>query len=170
MPAMGVSVVEGTIVAWRVAVGDRIEAEQTICEISTDKIDTELPSPVSGVVAEILVQVDQTVDVGAVLARVAGGELDPLGRDVEPIRLVAKRRVGSEGERDCGARADRRIDAGQLAEITGEQVTEPAQIGVAAVHGDPRAGSERERAVTRLERSGPRDERITSGIGHLRPP
>jgi pyruvate/2-oxoglutarate dehydrogenase complex dihydrolipoamide acyltransferase (E2) component len=73
MPAMGVSVVEGTIVAWRVEVGDRIEAEQTICEISTDKIDTELPSPVSGVVAEILVQVDETVDVGAVLARVAGG-------------------------------------------------------------------------------------------------
>jgi pyruvate/2-oxoglutarate dehydrogenase complex dihydrolipoamide acyltransferase (E2) component len=73
MPAMGVSVVEGTIIAWRVEVGDRIEAEQTICEISTDKIDTELPSPVSGVVAEILVQVDETVDVGAVLARVAGG-------------------------------------------------------------------------------------------------
>jgi pyruvate/2-oxoglutarate dehydrogenase complex dihydrolipoamide acyltransferase (E2) component len=72
MPAMGVSVAEGTIIAWRVEVGDRIEAEQTICEISTDKIDTELPSPVSGVVAEILVQVDETVDVGAVLARVAG--------------------------------------------------------------------------------------------------
>jgi pyruvate/2-oxoglutarate dehydrogenase complex dihydrolipoamide acyltransferase (E2) component len=73
MPAMGVSVVEGTIVAWRVAVGDRIEAEQTICEISTDKIDTELPAPVGGVVAEILVEVDQTVEVGVVLARIATG-------------------------------------------------------------------------------------------------
>ena len=71
MPAMGVSVAEGTVVAWRVGVGDRIEAEQTICEISTDKIDTELPAPVGGVVAEILVSVDQTVDVGVVLARVA---------------------------------------------------------------------------------------------------
>ena len=46
MPQMGVSVAEGTVVAWRVEVGDRIEAEQTICEISTDKIDTEVPAPV----------------------------------------------------------------------------------------------------------------------------
>ncbi len=71
MPQMGVSVAEGTVVAWRVGVGDAIEAEQTICEISTDKIDTEVPAPVSGVVAEILVEVDQTVDVGVVMARLA---------------------------------------------------------------------------------------------------
>ena len=71
MPQMGVSVAEGTVVAWRVEVGDRIAAEQTICEISTDKIDTEVPSPVTGVVAEILVAVDATVEVGVVLARVA---------------------------------------------------------------------------------------------------
>jgi 2-oxoglutarate dehydrogenase E2 component (dihydrolipoamide succinyltransferase) len=71
---MGVSVVEGTVVAWRVSVGDRIEAEQTICEISTDKIDTEVPAPVSGVVAEILVGLEQTVEVGVVLARVAVGD------------------------------------------------------------------------------------------------
>jgi pyruvate/2-oxoglutarate dehydrogenase complex dihydrolipoamide acyltransferase (E2) component len=74
MPQMGVSVAEGTVVAWRVAVGDRIEAEQTICEISTDKIDTEVPAPVSGVVAEILVEVDQTVEVGVVMARIATGD------------------------------------------------------------------------------------------------
>jgi pyruvate/2-oxoglutarate dehydrogenase complex dihydrolipoamide acyltransferase (E2) component len=71
MPQMGVSVAEGTVVAWRVAVGDRIEAEQTICEISTDKIDTEVPSPVSGLVSELLVDLEQTVDVGTVLARIA---------------------------------------------------------------------------------------------------
>src|ERR1700760_2765117 len=71
MPQMGVSVAEGTIVAWRVGVGDPIEAEQTICEISTDKIDTEVPAPVSGVVTEILVAVDTTVEVGTVLARIS---------------------------------------------------------------------------------------------------
>jgi 2-oxoglutarate dehydrogenase E2 component (dihydrolipoamide succinyltransferase) len=70
---MGVSVAEGTIVAWRVEVGDRIEADATIAEISTDKIDTEVPSPASGVVAEILVPVESTVDVGTVLARIATG-------------------------------------------------------------------------------------------------
>ncbi|HEY6396689.1 MAG TPA: dihydrolipoamide acetyltransferase family protein [Solirubrobacteraceae bacterium] len=71
MPQMGVSVAEGTVVAWRVDVGDRIEADQSICEISTDKIDTEVPSPTTGVVAEIVVAVDTTVAVGEVLARIA---------------------------------------------------------------------------------------------------
>jgi len=71
MPQMGVSVAEGTVVAWRAGVGDRVEADATVCEISTDKIDTEVPSPVSGVVAEILVAVESTVEVGAVLARIA---------------------------------------------------------------------------------------------------
>ncbi len=71
MPQMGVSVAEGTVVGWRVGIGDAIAAEQTICDISTDKIDTEVPAPVSGVVAEILVEVDQTVDVGTVMARIA---------------------------------------------------------------------------------------------------
>ena len=71
MPQMGVSVIEGTIVAWRVAVGDRVSAEQTVCDISTDKIETEVPAPQAGVVAEILVNVEQTVEVGVVLARMA---------------------------------------------------------------------------------------------------
>ena len=73
MPQMGVSVAEGTVVAWRVEVGDRVAAEQTICEISTDKIDTEVPAPVGGVVAEIIVGVEETVEVGVVLARIATG-------------------------------------------------------------------------------------------------
>ena len=73
MPQMGVSVAEGTVVGWRVEPGDRIEAEATICEISTDKIDTEVPSPASGVVTEILVPVGETVDVGTVMARIAVG-------------------------------------------------------------------------------------------------
>jgi pyruvate/2-oxoglutarate dehydrogenase complex dihydrolipoamide acyltransferase (E2) component len=71
MPQMGVSVAEGTIVSWAKQIGDRVEADETICEISTDKIDTEVPAPVTGTVAEILVEVDSTVDVGVVLARIA---------------------------------------------------------------------------------------------------
>ena len=74
MPQMGVSVAEGTVVAWRVEVGDRIDADQTIAEISTDKIDTEVPAPASGVVAEILVPVESTVSVGTVMARIAVGD------------------------------------------------------------------------------------------------
>jgi 2-oxoglutarate dehydrogenase dihydrolipoamide succinyltransferase (E2 component) len=71
MPQMGVSVSEGTIVAWRKQVGDWVAYEETICEISTDKIDTEVPSPAAGRLEEIVVEVGTTVDVGTVLARLA---------------------------------------------------------------------------------------------------
>jgi pyruvate/2-oxoglutarate dehydrogenase complex dihydrolipoamide acyltransferase (E2) component len=71
MPQMGVSVSEGTIVEWRKQVGDWVEYEEAIVDISTDKIDTEVPSPAAGRVAEIVVEIGTTVDVGTVLARLA---------------------------------------------------------------------------------------------------
>jgi pyruvate/2-oxoglutarate dehydrogenase complex dihydrolipoamide acyltransferase (E2) component len=71
MPQMGVSVSEGTIVEWRKQVGDWVEYEEPIVDISTDKIDTEVPSPAAGRLAEIIVEVGTTVDVGTVLARLA---------------------------------------------------------------------------------------------------
>src|SRR5437763_5386864 len=89
MPQMGVSVVEGTVVEWRKRVGDAVQADETICEVSTDKIDTEVPAPMTGRVAEILVEIDQTVAVGTVLARIATGEAEPAlkarsPRDAQP--------------------------------------------------------------------------------------
>jgi pyruvate dehydrogenase E2 component (dihydrolipoamide acetyltransferase) len=72
MPQMGVSVSEGTITKWLKQVGDTIEADETLLEISTDKVDTEVPSPASGVVSEILVQEGETVAVGTLLARIGG--------------------------------------------------------------------------------------------------
>src|SRR4051794_28628836 len=71
MPQMGVSVSEGTIVAWRKQPGDWVEYEEPIVDISTDKIDTEVPSPAAGRLSEIVVEVGTTVDVGTVLARIA---------------------------------------------------------------------------------------------------
>src|SRR4051794_3706159 len=68
MPQMGVSVSEGTIVKWVKQVGERIEADETLLEISTDKVDTEIPSPGSGVVQEILVPEGETVAVGTRIA------------------------------------------------------------------------------------------------------
>ena len=70
MPQMGVSVAEGTIADWKKKPGDWIERDETIVEISTDKIETEIPSPVNGRVTEILVEVGVTVPVGEVLARI----------------------------------------------------------------------------------------------------
>jgi 2-oxoglutarate dehydrogenase dihydrolipoamide succinyltransferase (E2 component) len=71
MPQMGVSVAEGTVVEWRKQVGDWVTADEVIASISTDKIDTDVESPASGRVQEILIDVGTTVDVGTVLARIA---------------------------------------------------------------------------------------------------
>ena len=70
-PAAGESVTEGTILEWHVKVGDFIKANDTIVEISTDKVDVELPSPASGTVTEILIEEGETVTVGQVIARIA---------------------------------------------------------------------------------------------------
>src|SRR6202022_402947 len=73
MPQMGVSVAEGTVAVWHKRVGDWVTAEETVCEITTDKIDSEVPAPASGRVVEIVVDVDETVPVGSVLARIETG-------------------------------------------------------------------------------------------------
>jgi 2-oxoglutarate dehydrogenase E2 component (dihydrolipoamide succinyltransferase) len=72
MPQMGVSVSEGTITKWLKNVGDTVEADETLLEISTDKVDTEVPSPGSGVLSEIVVAEGETVEVGTVIARIGG--------------------------------------------------------------------------------------------------
>ena len=71
MPKMGESLQEGTIIRWFKKVGDKIERDEMILEISTDKVDTEVPAPVGGVIAEILVPEGTTVEVGTVIARIA---------------------------------------------------------------------------------------------------
>jgi 2-oxoglutarate dehydrogenase E2 component (dihydrolipoamide succinyltransferase) len=70
MPQMGVSVAEGTVTAWRRRPGDEIAADEPICDVTTDKIDVEVPSPASGVVARVLVEEGETVPVGTVLAEI----------------------------------------------------------------------------------------------------
>jgi 2-oxoglutarate dehydrogenase E2 component (dihydrolipoamide succinyltransferase) len=73
LPALGESVTEGTVTRWLKNVGDTVEADEGLLEISTDKVDTEIPSPVSGVIEEIFFQEDDTVEVGAVLAKIGDG-------------------------------------------------------------------------------------------------
>ena len=73
MPQMGVSVSEGTVVRWLKQVGETVKADETIVEISTDKVDTEVPSPATGVVRELLVPEGETVDVGTKLAVIDTG-------------------------------------------------------------------------------------------------
>jgi pyruvate dehydrogenase E2 component (dihydrolipoamide acetyltransferase) len=73
MPKMGESVMEGTIIKWYKKVGEKINKDETIFEISTDKVDTEIPSPVEGTLAEILIGEQETVSVGTIVAKISTG-------------------------------------------------------------------------------------------------
>src|SRR5919204_239615 len=73
MPRLGESVTEGTVTRWLKQEGERVEADEPLLEVSTDKVDTEIPSPAAGVLSRIVVQEDETVPVGAELAVIGGG-------------------------------------------------------------------------------------------------
>ncbi|MCY0904276.1 2-oxoglutarate dehydrogenase, E2 component, dihydrolipoamide succinyltransferase [Arthrobacter sp. H14-L1] len=74
LPALGESVTEGTVTRWLKQVGDRVEVDEPLLEVSTDKVDTEIPSPIAGVIEEILVAEDETAEVGAPLVRIGSGD------------------------------------------------------------------------------------------------
>ncbi|GGD00986.1 dihydrolipoamide acetyltransferase component of pyruvate dehydrogenase complex [Tersicoccus solisilvae] len=74
LPALGESVTEGTVTRWLKSVGDEVAVDEPLLEVSTDKVDTEIPSPVAGVIEEILVEEDETVEVGAALVRIGSGD------------------------------------------------------------------------------------------------
>ncbi|MEE8550861.1 MAG: biotin/lipoyl-containing protein, partial [Gemmatimonadota bacterium] len=71
MPQMGESIVEGTVTKWLKAKGEAVKRDESLLEISTDKVDADIPSPASGYLIEILVEEGQTVEVGTVIARIA---------------------------------------------------------------------------------------------------
>ncbi|TFC00268.1 MULTISPECIES: 2-oxo acid dehydrogenase subunit E2 [unclassified Cryobacterium] len=73
LPALGESVTEGTVTRWLKNVGDRVEVDEPLLEVSTDKVDTEIPSPVAGIIEAILVQEDETVEVGTALVLIGDG-------------------------------------------------------------------------------------------------
>ena len=89
MPKMGESIQEGKILRWTKAVGDRIQKDETILEISTDKVDSEIPSPVAGVLARILVAEQETVPVGTVIAKVETDLRAPIDTAAPPAAHVA---------------------------------------------------------------------------------
>ncbi len=85
MPALGESVSEGTVTRWLKAEGDHVNVDEPLLEVSTDKVDTEIPSPVAGILQKIVVQIDQTVPVGAELAIIADGAAAPAPAPAAPV-------------------------------------------------------------------------------------
>ena len=104
MPQMGESVTEGTILEWHVAEGEEVAEGDTVVEVSTDKIDAEVPAPASGIVSKILVQPDDTVEVGQALAQIDpnGATADGATPDQAPPKPDGLVMGGGEGDADLG--------------------------------------------------------------------
>ncbi|MBC8311426.1 MAG: 2-oxo acid dehydrogenase subunit E2 [Candidatus Marinimicrobia bacterium] len=90
MPKMGESITEGTILEWKKNIGDTIALDETLLEISTDKVDSEVPSPAAGVITELLFSVNDVVEVGTVIARVGGEGEAPVKKSPEVVKEAPK--------------------------------------------------------------------------------
>ncbi|NUL48054.1 2-oxoglutarate dehydrogenase, E2 component, dihydrolipoamide succinyltransferase [Cellulosimicrobium funkei] len=98
LPALGESVTEGTVTRWLKEIGDDVEVDEPLLEVSTDKVDTEIPSPVAGKLVEIKVQEDETVEVGAVLALVGSGAAAPAADD-QPAEKPSEKSAEKSGDK-----------------------------------------------------------------------
>ena len=154
MPAMGDSVAEGTILEWHKSEGDTIAADETLVEISTDKVDAEVPAPVSGTVVRILAAEGDTVTVGSVLAEIATDGADGQAANGSGAPASAESPPTTAGEAAAGAQAEAEAEgaaageaaAGKTIEIVaptgGESVTEgtilewSVKVGDAVSDGD----------------------------------
>ncbi|MFC5369989.1 2-oxoglutarate dehydrogenase, E2 component, dihydrolipoamide succinyltransferase [Arcanobacterium bovis] len=96
MPALGESVTEGTVTTWLKEVGDTVEEDEPILEVSTDKVDTEVPAPAAGVITKIIVNEDETVEVGTVLAIIGGESEDSAPAEEAPKAAEAPAESSSE--------------------------------------------------------------------------
>src|SRR2546423_8052063 len=122
MPPMGESVTEGTILEWLKQVGDEVEADEGIVEVSTDKVDAEVPAPASGILTKILVEPDETVPVGTVL-----GEISPNGAEPADESAVEEAEHGADAE-ESAQEAKEETEGGEVVDVAvpemGESVSE----------------------------------------------
>ena len=144
-PAGGESVQEGTILEWAVAVGDEVQEGQTVVELSTDKVDMELPAPVTGTIAEILAEAGETVSVGHVIARVQPGAISGNGVPAtRPPRAAPEPEPSGAGARESRpepAPAAPAADGnGALASPVARRVAAAEGVDLAALHGSGPAG------------------------------
>jgi 2-oxoglutarate dehydrogenase E2 component (dihydrolipoamide succinyltransferase) len=146
MPQMGVSVAEGTVVEWHKQPGDWVDADETIAEVSTDKIDTEIPSPASGRLVEILVQVGVTVDVGVTLARIAtdGRAAAPTLGPPAPVPRAEPRPAPAEVHSATGPRRD---GAARRYSPVVQRIAEEHDVDLDQIEGTGRDGRVRKQDV-----------------------
>ena len=130
MPELGESVTEGTITTWLKEVGDDVEIDEPLLEVSTDKVDTEIPSPVAGTLVEILAEEDDTVEVGDVIARIGDADAAPAAEEkAEEPKKEEKAEEKEEPKQEEKAEAPKKSSgSGSASDVTmpelGESVTE----------------------------------------------
>jgi 2-oxoglutarate dehydrogenase E2 component (dihydrolipoamide succinyltransferase) len=141
MPQMGVSVSEGTITKWLKQEGEEVQADEALLEISTDKVDTEVPSPGSGTLTQILVQEGETVEVGTKLAVIGGDGAGPQPEEEvpEPATAEAAAEAGAASPAETPAPAAEPVRETQPAPSTnGKTFVSPVVAKIASEHGvDP---------------------------------
>ncbi|OLT20020.1 2-oxoglutarate dehydrogenase, E2 component, dihydrolipoamide succinyltransferase [Ornithinimicrobium sp. CNJ-824] len=126
MPALGESVTEGTVTRWLKAEGDTVEVDEPLLEVSTDKVDTEIPSPVAGVLSKILAQEDETVEVGGELCVVGGGASG--GSSDDGGQASSQQTEESTEDEGASDAADNEEDREEAAESADSDLAEEAEV------------------------------------------
>lgn len=131
MPKMGESVMEGTIIKWHKKVGDKVKKDETIFEISTDKVDTEVPSPEEGTITEILVGEQETVEVGTVVARLSIGEGVSVSGFSETVEEKVQEKTLVHQDRQMHNNFSKNIDIRPKVQGTGSGFYSPLVLNIA---------------------------------------
>ena len=128
MPELGESVTEGTITQWLKSVGDTVEVDEPLLEVSTDKVDTEIPSPVAGTLVEILADEDDTIEVGEVIARIGDENATASASEAKPEPQEEKKEEPKAEEKEEPKADSSNSGSGDAADVEmpelGESVTE----------------------------------------------
>ena len=128
MPELGESVTEGTITQWLKSVGDTVEVDEPLLEVSTDKVDTEIPSPVAGTLVEILAEEDETIEVGEAIARVGDENAAPSSDDSDDDKSEDKEETKTEDKKEESKSDSSAKSSGETTDVEmpelGESVTE----------------------------------------------
>lgn len=169
LPALGESVTEGTVTRWLKNVGDHVEVDEPLLEVSTDKVDTEIPSPVAGVLEEILAEEDDTIDVGAPLAKIgdgsgaAGSSAPSEEAKSEDVDEGSSEETSESSGEDASAEASE--ESAESEESTPVQEPEPAAKSDAAV--SERSAEPAQPSAPAASSSEPVD--VTGNAGYVTP-
>jgi pyruvate/2-oxoglutarate dehydrogenase complex dihydrolipoamide acyltransferase (E2) component len=168
MPQMGTSVFEGTVVAWLKQVGDEVGAEETICEVSTDKIDTECPSPAAGTLTEILVAEGETVEVGTVLARIGGAGSAPPAAAEAPTPAAASAQPSAPANPAAAPKSTSNGDGRRYSPLV-KRIAAEHGIDLAGLSGSGRGGRVTKKDVLAAVENGPPKQPLLHSDSPYRP-